>query len=157
MENFYSKPTCFLLLIFFFGFCRYNYGQNAAATPWYSFSSDNKECIIKKSSLPTPWLNRLGNDVFFTWVTQNGYVESFLLDPVANGLTNPQNTSGRFYIRDKTDGSFFQINIPDSRDSKWESRVGLGYNKISNEVNGIKTQATYFIPRDDNVLVIMVD
>src|ERR1700730_5923289 len=96
---------------------------------WYKFSSDNTECIIANSNLPTPWLNRLGNDVFFTWITHNGYIESFLLDPVSSGLTNPQNTSGRFYIRDKSNGAFFQINTPAAA-SQWESRVGLGYNKI---------------------------
>ena len=122
---------------------------------WYEFSSDNKECIITNSNLPTPWLNRLGNDVFFTWITQNGYIESFLLDPIANGLTNPQNTSGRFYVRDKSNGSFFQINIP-SPQGQWESRVGLGYNKISNKVNGLVTEATYFVPREDNLLVVIV-
>src|SRR5579863_50769 len=156
MKNFLLK-TCFKFFIFFLITCGYIRAQNAENAPWYSFSADNKECIIKKSSLPTPWLNRLGNDVFFTWITQNGYVESFLLDPVYNGLTNPQNTSGRFYVRDKSNGSFFQINIPNTNLEKWESRVGLGYNKISNEFNGIRAEATYFIPREDNVLVIMVD
>jgi cellobiose phosphorylase len=127
-----------------------------ATDPWYSFSPDNKECIVRNSNLPTPWLNRLGNDVFFTWITQNGYIESFLLDPVANGLTNPQRTSGRFYVRDHSDGSFFQINTP-GPGGEWESRIGLGYNRISHTVNGIGTQVTYFIPRDENVLVMMVD
>lgn len=157
MKNFSLRISFFQFLIFVFITCGYTRAQDAASAPWYSFSPDNRECIIKKSSLPTPWLNRLGNDVFFTWITQNGYVESFLLDPVFNGLTNPQNTSGRFYVRDKSNGRISQINIPDSGAAKWESRVGLGYNIISHEFSGIKTKATYFIPRDDNVLVIMVD
>ncbi|HUZ58015.1 MAG TPA: hypothetical protein VMU83_04480 [Hanamia sp.] len=101
-------------------------------------------------------MNRLGNDVFFTWITQNGYIESFLLDPVENGLTNPQNTSGRFYIRDRSNGHYFQVNEP-ARGGHWKSRVGLGYNVISNEVNGIKAQVTYFVPRNDNVLVMILD
>ncbi|HEY8734428.1 MAG TPA: hypothetical protein VIL90_07670, partial [Puia sp.] len=129
MKNFSLNISFLQFLVFVFITCGYTHGQNNINAPWYSFSPDNKECIIKESSLPTPWLNRLGNDVFFTWITQNGYVESFLLDPVSNGLTNPQNTSGRFYIRDKSNGSFSQINIPNSNDAKWESRVGLGYNK----------------------------
>jgi len=153
------------LLFFLFQFILGHYasGQNQSTTPWYSFSSDNKECIIKNSNLPTPWLNRLGNDIFFTWITHNGYIESFLLDPASNGLTNPQNTSGRFYVRDKNDGSFFQINIPvemhgsASQSGTWECKVGLGYNKISNKVNGLSTEATYFIPREDNLLVMLVE
>lgn len=156
MRYFLPKPYCLQLFLFLCISGKHATGQKTI-DPWYSFSADNKECIIKNSNLPTPWLNRLGNDVFFTWVTQNGYIESFLLDPVSDGLTNPQSTSGRFYVRDESNGSFFQINVPFSNGGKWECRVGLGYNKISNEVNGIKTQATYFIPREDNVLVMMVD
>ena len=135
-------------------------GQQTSGSPWYSFSPDGKECIVRNSNLPTPWLNRLGNDVFFTWITQNGYIESYLLDPINSGLTNPQSTSGHFYIRDKSDGSFFQINAPgegEERGGSWESHIGLGYNIISHTVRGIATRATYFIPRDDNVLVMIVD
>src|ERR1700727_2392261 len=73
-------------------------GQQTSGSPWYSFSPHGKECIVRNSDLPTPWLNRLGNDVFFTWITQNGYIESYLLDPTNSGLTNPQSTSGHFYI-----------------------------------------------------------
>ncbi|MGH2613141.1 MAG: hypothetical protein ACRDFB_08875, partial [Rhabdochlamydiaceae bacterium] len=123
---------------------------------WYEFSPDNKECIINKSDLPTPWLNRLSNDVFTTWVTHHGYIEGFLIDPVWNGLTNPQNVSGHFYITEK--GSRFPIHInKPTNNGKWECRVGLGYNKISNIVGGLESHVTYFVPRDDNVLVMIVD
>ena len=146
-------------------------GQQTSGSPWYSFSPDGKECIVRNSDLPTPWLNRLGNDVFFTWITQNGYIESYLLDPTNSGLTNPQSTSGHFYIRDRSDGSFFQINAPGGGQASgggdasgggeapgaWESHIGLGYNSISHTVRGIATKATYFIPREENVLVVMVD
>lgn len=153
MNKFYQFP----LFLFLFLPGQYASAQKITdSTPWYTFSPDNKECIITNSSLPTPWLNRLGNDVFFTWITQNGYVESFLLDPVSNGLTNPQNTSGRFYVRDKSNGDFFQVNTP-APNGEWECRVGLGYNRISNKVNGLVTEVTYFSPREDNVLVMMVD
>ncbi|HET6254323.1 MAG TPA: DUF2961 domain-containing protein [Puia sp.] len=148
------KSVCLLLLTISVVAAR---SQYPAGHPWYSFSADNKECVIRNSNLPTPWLNRLGNDQFFTWVTHNGYIESYLLDPTNNGLTNPQNTSGRFYLRDAGNGSYWQINTPAAQGGEWESRVGLGYNTISNTVNGIASQATYFIPREDNVLVMIVD
>lgn len=170
MKNLLPKSYYLQFLLFLFITGQYALGQQINTTPWYSFSSDYKECIIKNSNLPTPWLNRLGNEIFFTWITHNGYVESFLLDPATNGLTNPQNTSGRFYVRDKSDGSFFQINIPveahggapspgaaSQGGASWECRVGLGYNKISNKVKGLATQATYFIPREDNLLVVIVE
>jgi cellobiose phosphorylase len=150
------RSILFLLLLLS---VRFASGQPASGSPWYSFSPDGKECIVRNSGLPTPWLNRLGNDVFFTWITQNGYIESYLLDPTNSGLTNPQSTSGHFYIRDRSDGSSFQINAPaaDEPAGGWESHIGLGYNSILHRVRGIATKATYFIPRDENVLVMMVD
>ncbi len=157
MNNYFFKRYCFSLFLVLFVSGEYALCQGkTGASTWYTFSPDNKECIIKNSNLPTPWLNRLGNDVFFTWITQNGYIESFLLDPASNGLTNPQKTSGRFYIRDKSNGASFLINTPADQ-GEWECRVGLGYNKISNKVNGIETQVTYFVPRDENVLLMIVD
>jgi cellobiose phosphorylase len=152
----YLSALYWLLFLFLFVSGQDTSGQQMTdASSWYSFSADNKECIIKNSNLPTPWMNRLGNDVFFTWITQNGYIESFLLDPVSNGLTNPQNTSGRFYIRDKNTGSSFMINKPVDQ-GKWECRVGLGYNKISNSSNGIEAQVTYFVPREKEDLLLMM-
>ena len=81
----YCKTTG-LIRLFLFGIAVFiniiNGFAQTAIEPvnWYQFSADGKECIIKNSNLPTPWLNRLGNDIFFTWITHNGYVESFLLD-----------------------------------------------------------------------------
>jgi len=153
----YLLPKFYCLQFFLFLFIPVKYAfTQKNRNSWYSFSSDNKECIINNSNLPTPWLNRLGNDVFFTWVTQNGYTESYLLDPVGNALTNSPDHSGRFYIADKDNGSIFQVNKP-SGNSKWEARVGLGYNKISNKMNGLATQVTYFVPRGDNVLISILE
>lgn len=148
----------YLLAIFLLGSVIPARAQNTtpANQKWYEFSPDNKECIVYNANLPTPWLNRLGNDSFFTWVTQNGYTESFLLDPIGNALTNAPDHSGRVYITDKENGTSFQVNKP-SGDSKWESHIGMGYNKISNTVNGITAQVTYFVPRDADVLVMILD
>jgi cellobiose phosphorylase len=123
---------------------------------WYRFSEDGKECIVNRSELPTPWLNRLSNDVFTTWITHNGYIESYLLDPDYNGLTNPQNTSGRFYIRDKETGNHFQVNTH-TENGKWQGRVGLGYNVVSQQVGDLNASVTYFVPRNDNVLVMLLE
>jgi len=140
------------------------YAQPAQPVSWYHFSADGRECILDKAELPTPWLNRLSNDVFSTWITHNGYIESYLLDPEWNGLTNPQQTSGRFYIRDKASGRFFQVNRPGKQvggeaagaSEAWESRIGLGYTAVSNAAYGLQAGVTYFVPRNgDDVLVML--
>lgn len=122
----------------------------------YSFAEDGTECIVHKDILLRPWLNRLSNDVFFTWVTHNGYIESFLVDPEINGLINPQDVSGHFYIKDSSSKEFFLINESGGGDN-WEATIGLGYNRIEKKKLGIKASLTYFIPRKDNVLVVLAE
>jgi Cellobiose phosphorylase len=122
----------------------------------YSFSSDGKEVIIREPNLPEPWLNRLTNDVFHTWITQNGYIESFLLDPNLNGLVNPQDVSGHLYLRNREDGKFLLLNNKGSNSKSWKSVHGLGYTRIETSGLGMDCTVTYFVPRNDNVLVIRI-
>lgn len=120
----------------------------------YSFSKDGKEVLINEPNLPEPWLNRLTNDVFHTWITQNGYFESFLLNPDLNGLVNPQDVSGHLYLRDQADGKFILVNNKNANTTSWKSTHGLGYTKIETSGLGINCQINYFVPKEDNVLVI---
>ena len=124
--------------------------------PIYSFSKDGTECIVHKDVLVRPWLNRLGNDVFFTWVTHNGYVESFLLDPGINGLVNPQTVSGHFYLKDNISGEFILINETE-KENDWQATIGLGYNRVQKKALGLETELTYFIPREDNLLIVIAE
>ncbi|MEJ0055694.1 MAG: hypothetical protein WDN75_08630 [Bacteroidota bacterium] len=122
----------------------------------YSFSADGKEVIMNEPNLPEPWLNRLTNDVFHTWITQNGYVETFLLNPDLNGLTNPQDVSGHLYLRDRKDGKYILLNNKNPQTSSWKSVHGLGYTRIETSGLGVNATVNYFVPRNDDVLVIWV-
>lgn len=147
-----------LLIIFLItsSFNLYAQPTDANSKNSYSFSSDGLECIINKDTLLRPWLNRLGNDVFFTWITQNGYIESFLIDPVNNGLINPQTVSGHFYVKDNNSEKYFLVNESDG-DDDWKSVIGLGYNSLSKNKLDINITQTYFIPREDNVLLVLLE
>lgn len=122
----------------------------------YSFSDDGKEVIINEPNLPEPWLNRLTNDVFHTWITQNGYIESFLLNPDLNGLVNPQDVSGHLYLRDRTDGKYFLLNNKGPNTTSWKAFHGLGYTRIETAALGIECHVTYFVPRDDDVIIMRI-
>jgi len=130
------------------------FGQNVDAV--YSFSADGTECIVHEDALVRPWLNRLGNDEFFTWITHNGYIESFLIDPGINGLVNPQSVSGHFYLRDNSSGEFTLINESEDADN-WQAAIGLGYNRVRKKALSLETELTYFIPRNDNLLVVIAE
>ena len=146
----------FLVFVFFVFIC-FSFGQQKpkGLNINYSFSDDGKEVIINEPNLPEAWLNRLTNDVFHTWITQNGYIESFLLNPDLNGLVNPQDVSGHLYLRDE-DGKHILLNNKGPLTTSWKSIHGLGYTRIETSGLGINCTVTYFVPRSDDVIVIKI-
>ena len=123
---------------------------------WYSFSADGKVCHIFQRDLPTPWFNRLTNGYLTAWVTHRGGIEVFMSDPSINGLVNPQEVSGNFYVTREGSDEITWINNPEDEEH-WECRVGLGYSTISCIRDHIKTEVTYSIPLHDNVLLMSVE
>jgi cellobiose phosphorylase len=113
---------------------------------YFCFSQSGEECIIHRPDTPSPWMNLLANDTFQTWITQRGYIECALLDRSRNGLTNPQDTSGLIYLRDRETGKYFCINSP-AEGVEWQCRHGLGYTTIVASAHGLKAEVTYFVPR----------
>ena len=122
---------------------------------WYEFSENGKVCSIFKRDLPTPWFNRLTNGYLTAWVTHKGGIEVFLSDPSINGLVNPQEVSGNFYITREGNDEITWVNNPVNED-QWECRVGLGYTTLFCIKDEIKTEVTYFIPLNDNVLLMIL-
>ncbi|MBL7111757.1 MAG: hypothetical protein ISS19_07445 [Bacteroidales bacterium] len=129
---------------------------NASEKDWYEFSPDGQVCHIYNRNLPTPWFNRLTNGYLTAWVTHKGGIEVFLSDPSINGLVNPQEVSGNFYVTRAGSDKITWVNNPENED-QWECRVGLGYSTISCTKDNIKTEVTYFIPLDDNVLLMSIE
>jgi cellobiose phosphorylase len=148
------KTLKLLLSLFFVGcFLIANSQDNK---PWYKFSDDGTVCHIYKRDLPTPWFNRLSNNFLTAWVTQKGGIEVFMSDPTINGLTNPQEVSGNFWVRAGDNGKFTWINNPES-EGEWECQTGMGYSRIVCTRDQVKSEVTYFIPQDDNVLLMQVN
>ena len=118
---------------------------------YYEFSPDNKECVILRHDTPVPWMNLLGNDRFVAWVCHNGnIVESCLINSETNRLTN--NQSGYLYIKDADKGEYFLLNEP-RKGSPWQSVQGLGYTGITTTDLELSVTGTYFVPRDEDVLI----
>lgn len=126
--------------------------SNARRDGFYEFSPDGTECIIQRPDTPVPWMNLLANDTFQTWITHQGNIESALLDRSVNGLTNPQDTSGFVYIRDRHTGQYHSVNRP-AANIPWQCRHGLGYTAITTSDLGLTTTVTYFVPRQANLVV----
>jgi len=121
---------------------------------YYHFSKDGKECIIKRHDTPVPWLNLLSNDRFVAWVSHEGnIVESCVINNRKNRLTNPN--SGYIYIRDTDTSEYFMLNKP-KKGASWRSIQGMGYTSITSSYLDLTATATYFVPRDEDILVWMV-
>jgi len=127
----------------------------AGSGEYYRYSEDGEECIIHRPDTPGPWMNLLANDTFLTWITQRGQIECALLDRSHNGLTNPQDTSGIVYVRDRESGQYFCINSPGAG-ADWQCRHGMGYTAIRASALDLTAEVTYFVPRKDSLLVWMI-
>jgi len=147
-----NQKLLFLFLALFY----VSFSYSAESRPWYSFSNDGKVCHIYKRDLPTPWFNRLSNGYLTAWVTHKGGIDVFMSDPDINTLVNPQDVSGNFYISREGSDNITWINNPEQEDF-WESQVGLGYTRIACIKDEIKSEVTYFIPLNDNVLLMQIN
>ena len=127
----------------------------SASSDYFRFSADGGECIIQRPDTPAPWMNLLANDTYLTWITHRGHIECALLDRSHNGLTNPQDTSGLVYVRDRKSGEYFCINSP-KPGVHWQCRHGLGYTVITASSLNVTAEVTYFVPRKDNLVVWLI-
>lgn len=140
-----------LALVLICGFAVQGISADVPVQDYYEFSEDGKQCIIKRHDTPYAWLNLLSNDRFVAWVTHDGrIVESCLTDNQRNRLTNPD--SGHVYILDHDSGEVFRLDRPSSS-QEWESIQGMGYMTLRTTLADLNVELTYFVPRDDDVLL----
>ena len=117
------------------------------------FDDKNKEYVITTPKTPYPWINYLGNEAFFSMISNTAGGYSFYRDARLRRITRfrynnvPMDDGGRyFYIKDGDtvwNPGFKPCRTP--LDS-YECRHGLGYTKINAEKNGIKAETTFFVP-----------
>lgn len=128
--------------------------SSRSGNEYFEFSPDGRECLIKRYDTPVPWLNLLSNGRFVAWAAHDGnIVESCLIDNASNRLTNPE--SGYIYIRDRDRGEHFLLNRP-AAGSVWSAAQGLGYTRVTHAALNLSVTATYFVPRNDDVLLWLI-
>ncbi len=117
------------------------------------FDDQNKEYVITTPKTPWPWINYLGNDDFFSLISNTGGGYSFYKDPRFRRITRfrynnvPVDDNGKyFYIKeDETIWSPGWKPVKTELDN-YECRHGLGYTKISALKNQLAASVTYFVP-----------
>ncbi|MFA7109539.1 MAG: glycosyl transferase, partial [Sphaerochaetaceae bacterium] len=122
-----------------------------------NFDDKNMEYVINTPKTPQPWINYLGNDGFFSLIsnTLGGY--SFYKDAKLRRLTRyrynnvPTDFSGRYYYIKEEDKIWNPAWQPVKTElDTYECRHGLGYSKFSSSLNNLSTELTAFVPLHNN-------
>ena len=117
------------------------------------FNDAKKEYIITSPQTPLPWINYLGNDSFFSLISNTCGGYSFYKDAKLLRLTRyrynnvPADTNGRYYFINHN-GTVWTPGwqpVKTALDS-YECHHGLGYSRFVSSKNGIQAQLTAFVP-----------
>ncbi len=117
------------------------------------FDDDNREYVITNPQTPWPWINYLGNEDFFSLISNTAGGYSFFKDAKFRRITRyrynnvPIDNGGRyFYIKDGD-----SVWNPGWKPVKaeldhYECRHGMNYTQISGSKNGITAKVLFFVP-----------
>ena len=117
------------------------------------FDDKNREYVISNPRTPWPWINYLGNEDFFSLISNSAGGYTFYKDAKFRRITRyrynnvPMDSGGRyFYINDGEN-----IWSPGWKPCKteldsYECRHGMNYTNIKGEKNGITANVLYFVP-----------
>ena len=117
------------------------------------FDDKNREYVINNPRTPWPWINYLGNEDFFSLISNSAGGYTFYKDAKFRRITRyrynnvPMDSGGKyFYINDGED-----IWSPGWKPCKteldsYECRHGMNYTNIKGEKNGIIANVLYFVP-----------
>ena len=117
------------------------------------FDDLHKEYVITQPATPFPWINYLGNEDFFSLISNTAGGYSFYKDAKLRRITRfrynniPLDDNGRyFYIKDGDtiwNPAWKPTQTPLDR---YECRHGLGYSKMTGIKNGLKAEVLFFVP-----------
>ena len=117
------------------------------------FDDLNREYVITDPKTPWPWINYLGNEDFFSLISNTAGGYSFYKDAKFRRITRyrynnvPMDNGGRyFYINDN--GTVWS---PGWKPCKtpldfYECRHGMSYTRITGAKNGIEASVLFFVP-----------
>ncbi len=117
------------------------------------FDDSNREYVITNPKTPWPWINYLGNEDFFSLISNTAGGYTFYKDAKFRRLTRyrynnvPMDAGGKyFYIKDED-----TIWSPGWKPCKteldeYECRHGMNYTSIKGVKNGVSANALYFVP-----------
>lgn len=120
----------------------------------YGHFDDNKrEYVITNPATPWPWINYLGNEEFFSLISNTAGGYSFFRDARLRRITRyrynnvPMDSGGKYiYINEGGDVWSPGWKPVKAKLDHYSCRHGLGYTVISGERNGLRVETLYFVP-----------
>ncbi len=117
------------------------------------FDDARKEYVISTPQTPLPWINYLGNEAFFSLISNTCGGYSFYRDAKLLRLTRyrynnvPADTNGRYYFIHHN-GTVWTPGWQPVKTplDTYECRHGLGYSRFISTKNGIRADLTAFVP-----------
>ncbi len=117
------------------------------------FDDKNREYVITNPKTPWPWINYLGNDDFFSLISNTAGGYSFFKDPRYRRITRfrynnvPIDDNGKYFYINENDTIWSPGWKPVKTElDNYECRHGLGYTKISGTKNKLSAEITYLVP-----------
>ncbi len=126
-----------------------------AASPYGHLDTETHEYVVSRPDTPTPWLNYIGQGGYGGIISNTAGGFSFDRDPRERRATRyrynaiPADQPGRYvYLRDQATGRFWSATWQPVRGhlDAYECRHGPGYTRIRSALDGIETEALYFVP-----------
>jgi cellobiose phosphorylase len=121
------------------------------------FDDPNREYVISEPQTPWPWINYLGNNRFFSLISNTGGGYSFYKDARFRRITRyrynnvPMDDNGKyFYIHD--DGDIWSPGWKPvkAKLSHYECRHGMGYTRITGTRNQVEAEVLSFVPLEED-------
>lgn len=123
----------------------------------------NREYVIETPQTPYPWINYLGNEKFFSLISNTAGGYAFYTDARLRRLTRyryndiPLDSNGRyFYIKDGDTVWNPAWQPTQTPLDSYECRHGFGYTKFASEKNDVSAKVLCMVPNGVNCEVEMV-
>jgi len=121
------------------------------------FDDEAREYVITEPKTPFPWINYLGNQDFFSIISNTAGGYSFYKDARLRRITRyrynnvPLDNSGKyFYLNDAGDIWSPSWKSAQKQLDFYQCRHGLGYTIITGRKNDIEAELLYFVPLNFN-------
>jgi cellobiose phosphorylase len=128
------------------------------ASAYGYFDDDNREYVITRPDTPFPWINYLGNQDFFSLISNTAGGYCFYRDAKFRRLTRyryndvPLDNGGRYFYIREGDTTWSPGWKPCKTElDHYECRHGMGYSRLTGEKNGLRASVLFFVPLNDNV------